>query len=345
MNTPDRSSPQSPDARRQAWSSYWAHGALHSLEGSFEGGYGGSIRRFWEEVFEGLQADDRVLDVGTGNGPLPALLCELRGDGAMPGVDAVDLASLAPRWLDAAPEACRERIRFHEGVRAEELPFEDGAFSLAISQYGIEYSDLDRSLAELARTVRPGGRIAVVMHHQGSRLAEVAGEEMRTIAAVLADGSLMQAAPALLPFLDKAARGLYAELESDPQAAQARTNYNAAMREVETLAGQSAYPDVLLETRALVAGRIAALLEGQADLDATRAALADHAQALRESRLRSRELRSHALDEAGIAGLDRRLQALGFEDVETRPIRQGMMLMGWTVRGRRAGQAAGATPV
>src|SRR5690606_25378306 len=151
LNTPGSTNPQSPDARRQAWSSYWAHGALHSLEGSFEGGYGGSIRRFWEGAFEALEAGDRVLDVGTGNGPLPALLCELRADGAMPAVDAVDLANLAPRWLDGAPEACRERIRFHEGVQAEELPFDDGAFSLAMSQYGIEYSDLDRSLAELAR--------------------------------------------------------------------------------------------------------------------------------------------------------------------------------------------------
>lgn len=337
LNTPDRHNPQSPGARRQAWSSYWAHGALHSLEGSFEGGYGGSIRRFWEGVFEALEAGDRVLDVGTGNGPLPALLCELRADGAMPAVDAVDLANLAPRWLDGAPEACRERIRFHEGVQAEELPFDDGAFSLAMSQYGIEYSDLDRSLAELARVVSPGGRIALVVHHQGSRLAEVAGEEMRTIAAVLAGGGLMQAAPAVLPYLDKAAKGLHAELDADPRAAEARTSYNVAMRALETLAGQSPFPDVLLETREVVAAQIGALLEGRVDLAGAQAAMAAHARALRESRLRSSELRSHALDEAGIAGLGRQLQALGFEDVETRPIRQGMMLMGWTLQGRRAG--------
>src|SRR5690606_2563076 len=147
---------------------------------------------------------------------------------------------------------------FHECVQAEELPFEYGAFSLAVSQYGIEYSDLDRSLAELARTVRPGGSIAVLVHHQGSRLAVAAGAEMRTIAAVQADGALMQADPGLLPYLDKAARGLPAELEADPRAAQARTGYNVAMRELETLAGQSPFPDVLLETREIIAAQIGA---------------------------------------------------------------------------------------
>ena len=66
-------------ARRQAWSDYWRAGPLHSLAGSFQDNYEGPIRAFWEAALAGLTANDRVLDIGTGNGALPALACALYG--------------------------------------------------------------------------------------------------------------------------------------------------------------------------------------------------------------------------------------------------------------------------
>lgn len=338
----DESPDTTPSAsRREVWSSYWKQGALHSLEGSFTGGYGGSIRGFWTGVFATLRQDDRVLDVGTGNGPLPAMVCELRGDAPVPTIDAIDLATVAPQWLDSAPAACRENIRFHGGVPAEDLPFETGAFTLAVSQYGLEYSRLDQSIRELSRVLRPKGRIALVMHHEHSRLAEVADEESRLIAWLLSADGLMPAASQVFPYLAKAAMGRQAELGADPKAGQARNRYNAAMRALETLSDRSAYPDILLETREFVAQQIDGLFQSRLDLDAAQAALASHAQALESSRFRSIELRSHALSEAGMAELGRQLLAHGFEGIETQLIREGPLLMGWTVH---AGRGDAATP-
>ena len=111
MSLPDES------ARRAAWSAYWATGGLHSCVGSFGGNYGGAIGGFWRNVFSRLPATPvRALDLATGNGAIPLMLWEQRGQGGLLTVDAVDLAQLAPSWHRADQHA---GIRFHAGVAME----------------------------------------------------------------------------------------------------------------------------------------------------------------------------------------------------------------------------------
>jgi len=53
-------------------------------------------------------------------------------------------------------------LRFEWG-NALELPYEDGRFDAATVGFGARnFSDLDRGLAEMARVVRPGGRVVVL---------------------------------------------------------------------------------------------------------------------------------------------------------------------------------------
>jgi SAM-dependent methyltransferase len=48
--------------------------------------------------------------------------------------------------------------------RAEELPFEAGAFDAVLSQFGLMFfDDGARALAEMWRVLRPGGRVAVAV--------------------------------------------------------------------------------------------------------------------------------------------------------------------------------------
>ncbi|WP_167284937.1 class I SAM-dependent methyltransferase [Marilutibacter alkalisoli] len=335
MDKHDLPDPRLTNPRQQVWSSYWKQGALHSLTGSFDGSYGGAIRTFWEGEFAALQEDDRVLDIGTGNGPLPALLCELRHDTGMPRVDAIDLASVAPGWLQSSPPSCRGKIHFHSHVSAEALPFDDGTFSLGISQYGLEYSQLDRSIAELGRVIRPGGRIALIMHHADSRLAAVAREEIRLIGTLLGPDGLMQAAGKLFPYLDLAAQGQHERLAADPMASQARTGFNVAMRSLGALAEQSPYPDVLLEVQEAVARRVDALLQRHLTLDSALHAHTEHVRALQDSAFRSDELCMHALTKAGISNLMQQLQACGFGAIDIAPIHHQSLLVGRTLLARR----------
>src|SRR3546814_5648146 len=141
---------------RSACSRYWKQDVLHSLPGSFSGNYAGRIERFWLDSFAALGSGQRMLDIATGNGPIPQLACtHCAGRAAgLPRIDAIDLAPVPPPWVSSQPAPCRPARPFHSGVSAEALPFDDNSFDLVTSQYGIESCDTVRTTPEVARVER-----------------------------------------------------------------------------------------------------------------------------------------------------------------------------------------------
>jgi SAM-dependent methyltransferase len=104
-----------------------------------------------------LVPDERVLDVacGSGNGAISAAR---RTWGGTVGADYVP--SLLERGRERAA-AERLEVEFVE-ADAQELPFEDASFDVAISIYGAMFAPDQRKAAdELLRVVRPGGRIGM----------------------------------------------------------------------------------------------------------------------------------------------------------------------------------------
>lgn len=325
-----------PDTRAGVWSRFWRHGTLHSLSDSFTGNYEGEIRAFWQDEFARLGPGLAMLDVGTGNGPLPALACELL-PGRMPRIDAIDLATPSPAWLAGATPDCRAAVRFHSGVAAEALPFADASFDLVASQFGIEYADLRAALCEAVRVLTPGGRIALVVHHAGSRLAEVAGEETAHVEHLLGAGGIMQAADAILAPLARVARGEADAVASDATATAARRAYNDAMRAVGAAADASTVPDLLLEAREFVAGQAEAVLRGKPEADA-RLDHARYVQALRDTAFRHVELRRHALDADALAAVAATLHAAGMATRHA-PLHHDGMLVAWSIQAWRQAPA------
>jgi demethylmenaquinone methyltransferase / 2-methoxy-6-polyprenyl-1,4-benzoquinol methylase len=103
----------------------------------------------------------RVLDVATGTG-LVAFDLVRRGGCDVVGLDqSEDMLAGARARLDGAP-AFAERVDFVRG-EAERLPFAGAEFDALTFTYLLRYVD-DRAAAmrELARVVRPGGRIGMV---------------------------------------------------------------------------------------------------------------------------------------------------------------------------------------
>ncbi len=108
----------------------------------------------------GVQAGQRALDVGCGPGALTAELVERLGAA---GVVAADPS-------EPFVEAARRR---HPGVEvalaaAEELPFADAGFDVALAQLVVHFmSDPVAGLAEMRRVTRDGGIVAACVWDHG----------------------------------------------------------------------------------------------------------------------------------------------------------------------------------
>ena len=113
----------------------------------------------WRERAVDLAAigsGDRVLDVASGTGDLAVELARRVGpSGTVIGTDFSEgMLELARRKSDAVT---------WEWANALELPYPDDGFDAATVGFGARnFSELDRGLSEMARVVRPGGRVVVL---------------------------------------------------------------------------------------------------------------------------------------------------------------------------------------
>jgi demethylmenaquinone methyltransferase / 2-methoxy-6-polyprenyl-1,4-benzoquinol methylase len=108
-----------------------------------------------------VRPGDRVLDAACGTGDL-AIACERAGAGSVVGLD------FSPRMLERARRK-RPELEWLQGDMLA-LPFDDASFDAATVGFGVRnVEDLERSLRELRRVLRPGGRLAIleITHARG----------------------------------------------------------------------------------------------------------------------------------------------------------------------------------
>jgi demethylmenaquinone methyltransferase / 2-methoxy-6-polyprenyl-1,4-benzoquinol methylase len=110
----------------------------------------------------GVGPGSRVLDVATGTGDMALELAHrVAPTGEVVGCDFAE-EMLARARAKARGRAHGMHVRF-EPADALALPYADDSFDAATSAFGVRnFGDVDAGIAEMARVVRPGGRVVVL---------------------------------------------------------------------------------------------------------------------------------------------------------------------------------------
>ena len=151
-----------PPRADPAWDSFWRYDRLSSFHAAPGApNYGPPVADGWRAFFAALPDGARLLDLATGNGAI-AVLAVAAGKGF--AVTGADLAAVEPTAFVTQNRDELAQITFLAGTPAEALPLPDASIDVVVSQYGVEYSDLSRSLPEAARILAPGGRMRFACH-------------------------------------------------------------------------------------------------------------------------------------------------------------------------------------
>ena len=139
----------------QAWNAFWAAESRRG-GGCLPDAWQGIDKvqgEAWAKFANGLPAAARILDLGTGDG---RVLAVLRSRSPRFRLEGIDLAAKLP----LPPEGTRIR----GGVSMEDLPFEDSSFDAVTAQFAFEYGDIVAVAAEIGRVLKPDGRVGLISH-------------------------------------------------------------------------------------------------------------------------------------------------------------------------------------
>lgn len=119
----------------------------------------GFPQRFFDTLagFGFLQPGCAALDIGTGTGTVARGLARAGAE-----VSAIDPSEALIGQATDLDKAAQVKVSY-QMAKAEDLPFEDATFDLAIAGQCWHWFDRPRAAAELARVLKPGG-VGVIAH-------------------------------------------------------------------------------------------------------------------------------------------------------------------------------------
>lgn len=168
------------------WERYWQSPWVTSFAEQFPDNYDGPIREFWQSQLQG--DPDEVLDVACGNGALTWIADDVlnrSGRKRAARITGIDAAAIDPFKALGKAQSAHPNVRFIGNVAAEALPFADRSVDLVVSQYGIEYTDIEKSIPEVGRVLKPLGRMAFIVHNAESSVVRDATRHLEAFRAVV----------------------------------------------------------------------------------------------------------------------------------------------------------------
>ncbi len=147
----------------KSWIPYWEKLQVTTFNDIFKDNYDDSILDFWQEQLQGNF--QHIVDLACGNGALSWICNDLLNiNGENVQITGVDFSDINPFKFLGKDKKDFPSISFVGNTGIEKLPFDDASIDLAISQYGLEYSDLDKTIPELGRVLKANAKMAFILH-------------------------------------------------------------------------------------------------------------------------------------------------------------------------------------
>ncbi|MGQ4276412.1 class I SAM-dependent methyltransferase [Pseudidiomarina sp. E22-M8] len=199
------------------WSKYWhTAGVLNSFaEGDANSGYTGELKKFWEQQLNDVPQGATVVDLGTGNGALALLARDFsvtnQKDFSVHGVDAAQIDPV--KQFEKSPALAKKlkKISFHSETPIESLPFDEGSIDVMIAQFAFEYADRNDALKEVLQTLKSGGKLVTVMHHNDSEMVKDSKIGVAVLTEILENSPVFQQSDMLLDLASQAIPQIGAE--------------------------------------------------------------------------------------------------------------------------------------
>jgi ubiquinone/menaquinone biosynthesis C-methylase UbiE len=316
------------------WDRYWQFDRIAScFDSAGATNYDENVAAGWREFFGRLPQGTRILDLCSGNGAVAIIAAETGlARGKHFEIVAVDRADIDPGAHVSRHRQALAAIDFRGGTAAEKLPFGDDSFGAIVSQYGLEYTELDRALTELGRVAAPGARVRLVLHAaEGTVRADserIVAEADFLLDSIDLPGTARRCFEAVIaaersPNADEATHRIARECLAEFESALARTG--------ERIAG-AADPNMLRNCAMVLYDSFKR--HGRFELDqlvakteAVRAEIAAH-------RGRLQALIRAAVSRDRLAGIAERLTEIGATEVEQADLRSGERLIGYVLEAR-----------
>jgi ubiquinone/menaquinone biosynthesis C-methylase UbiE len=319
----------------EQWSQYWRRDSITTFARQFNTNYDSEFRQFWDAQFSRLGDGARVVDLATGNGAIALLAQQYALEhGKAFSVCGLDYATIEPATVlgghaDLTP--LLGQIEFLSGVRIESTGLDGSSVDLLTSQYGFEYAKRDAAVAEAARLLKPGGRLALIVHHNESRVVELARDGLAQVQFCLQKEELDKRVTALVKIIGAATtpaerRGL----KDNPKAERMRQKLNASVARINQRAARYQDPEGFIGVMVPNFMNVFAIYK-EAPLTAKLKYLRQVRNEFDGFRVRMADLASAALSSREFDALVAALETAGFTVAQRGLMLYKNDLMGWTL--------------
>jgi SAM-dependent methyltransferase len=143
---------------KEAWSAFWQDPVQsRCVAGSPE--IQQRLASHWSAFAASLAPGTRVLDLGCGAGAVARELLAARPDLQVTGVD-----------FARVPLTIHPQVDLLSDTQMESLPFAEESFGAVVSQFGYEYSQVERTARAVAPVLAAAARLSFLVHHADSSI-------------------------------------------------------------------------------------------------------------------------------------------------------------------------------